>query len=97
MDDDRSTTVIDTIEEEQEDGGRRIHNIDFYTALVTWILRLNLGLFYINGYYPTLLHRLTRLRIHNNNHNNNLSPATTTNNEIQQRPSYTIVGKLIIL
>jgi len=88
--------VEEAEEEEEEDGGRRI-NIDFYTGLVTWILRLNLALFYINGYYPTILHRLTRLRIHNN-HNHNLSPTTTTTtNDNQNRPSYTIVGKILLL
>jgi len=34
-------------------------------GLFKWLIRLNLALFYVNGKYPSILHRLTGLRISN--------------------------------
>ncbi len=71
-----------------------------------WIMRLNIALFYINGKYPNILHRLTATRIQN------CTPSTRAGSNINsarknmnyrdymisaERPSYQPIGLLILV
>jgi len=83
---------------------------DGRASLVRWILRLHLALFYLNGRYPTFAHRLAGVRVTSDAASGGggggapgsartvpsgaqglVSPA------IADRPSYRLVGALILL
>ena len=70
--------------------------------ILRWILRLNLALFYLNGRYPTLAHRIAGVRLSSSND----APISTTaaagaqgivSPGLSDRPSYRMVGALILL
>jgi len=65
-------------------------NVNFYASVIRWVLRLNLALFYTNGRYPTLLHRITNMRPYRATNPGNPRDDTP-------RPAYTIVGKMLLL
>jgi len=80
-------------------------------SLIKWILRLNLALFYLNGKYPTIAHRLTGVLLvtaasattdePRNGQVNETSGARglagAVSPSLSDRPSYRIVGALILL
>jgi hypothetical protein len=51
-------------------------------GLFKWLIRLNLALFYVNGKYPSILHRLTGLRISNGNQNLKVNAGNVEYNAI---------------
>lgn len=38
-------------------------NLDRYTKMIKWFLKLHLAMFYWNGMYPTIAHRLARVKL----------------------------------
>ncbi len=62
--------------------------LDRFTSLMKWVIRLNLALFYANGKYPSILHRLTGLQIEKKKTNVNIRA---------ERPTYNIVGLIILV
>uniref|UniRef100_A0A7S4R105 RING-type E3 ubiquitin transferase n=2 Tax=Ditylum brightwellii TaxID=49249 RepID=A0A7S4R105_9STRA len=80
---------------------------DKITKLLRWIIKLHLSLFYINGKYPTIAHRLVGCTIATKQNSDDdkssdtalLSslPAPTTSTIVANRPSYTTIGMLIAL
>ena len=41
-----------------------IENLDRYAKMIKWFLKLHLAMFYWNGMYPTIAHRLARVKLH---------------------------------
>ena len=46
-----------------DDSNTANENLDRYTKMIKWFLRLHLALFYWNGMYPTVAHRLAGAKI----------------------------------
>eukprot|EP01082_Thalassiosira_pseudonana_P001241 g818.t1 g818 contig10:792388-794453(+) len=74
-------------------------NYDRYTKILKWFIRLHLALFYWNGSYPTIAHRLVGARIRDS-----VTPsspgATLTPNAgsiVANRPSYKPIAALIFV
>jgi len=68
---------------------------DPYTKIIKWLLRLHLALFYWNGTYPTIAHRLAGMQILNS-----VPPITanpSSGDIIANRPSYKPVSVLILI
>jgi len=67
------------------------HNSTSYRMgnLFKWIIRLNLALFYVNGKYFSILHRLTGIKI-GKRHDSIVSIVT-------ERPEYKLIGLMIIV
>ena len=76
---------------------------DSRASIIRWILRLNLALFYLNGKYPTLAHRLAGVRLSSDTPNAAGSRTTVSSAQglvspgISDRPSYRMIGALILL
>jgi len=71
-------------------------------SILRWILRLNLALFYLNGRYPTLAHRLAGVRLSSSNDAPSSTKAAAgaqgiVSPGLSDRPSYRMVGALILL
>ncbi len=65
------------------------------SAIIKWLIRLNMALFYANGKYPTIIHRLTGIQITKNDSLIGVpAPAPTTSAE---RPSYKPLCYMILL
>lgn len=75
------------------------NNFDRYTKLLKWLLRLHLALFYWNGTYPTIYHRIVGAKIRDNippsNPNRVLSPNAGV--LVANRPTYKPVAILILM
>ncbi|KAL7477594.1 hypothetical protein ACHAW6_003396 [Cyclotella cf. meneghiniana] len=74
-------------------------DFDRYTSLLKWLLRLHLALFYWNGMYPTVYHRLVGARIRDkvppSSPNAVLDPNAGV--IVANRPTYKPVAVLILL
>ena len=71
-------------------------------SILRWILRLNLALFYLNGRYPTLAHRIAGVRLSSSNDAPSSTKAAAgaqgiVSPGLSDRPSYRMVGALILL
>ena len=62
-------------------------NIDRLAGLFKWLIRLNLALFYTNGKYPSMLNRITGLRI---------DRVQSDVKIVAERPEYNAIGLMII-
>lgn len=70
-----------------------IENHDNYTKIIKWLFRLHLALFYWNGVYPTITHRIAGAKI-----NDGAPPSVTSSGAIvANRPSYKPIAALIFL
>lgn len=88
------------------DGGVERNNdasMDRLTSIIKWALRVHLALFYLNGKYPTLSHRLAGIQI-TNGHGASMdfegggrSSGDHLVTIVANRPSYKVVGMLIAL
>lgn len=74
-----SNTNSDGIELENLDNRR---SADRLGGFFKWIIRLNLALFYVNGKYPSLLHRLSGLGIQNKDQKVNVKAEMVQYNTI---------------
>lgn len=74
-------------------------NFDRYTNILKWLLRLHLALFYWNGTYPTIFHRLVGARIRDNVPPSNPHVVLGPNAGlvVANRPTYKPVAILILL
>ena len=72
---------------------------DSRASILRWILRLNLALFYLNGKYPTLAHRIAGVRFSSDTPNRSTvsSAQGLVSPGISDRPSYRMIGALILL
>lgn len=72
---------------------------DSRASILRWILRLNLALFYLNGKYPTLAHRIAGVRLSSDTPNRSTvsSAQGLVSPGISDRPSYRMIGALILL
>lgn len=72
---------------------------DSRASILRWILRLNLALFYLNGKYPTLAHRIAGIRLSSDTPNRSMvsSAQGLVSPGISDRPSYRMIGALILL
>jgi peroxin-10 len=61
--------------------------VERLAVIFKWLIRLNLALFYANGKYPSILHRLSGLQIEKKN---------TSINIIAERPAYNVIGLMIL-
>lgn len=74
-------------------------NLDGYAKIIKWFLRLHLALFYWNGTYPTIAHRLAGAKIRDN-----VAPYSTTDTSsspmsgaiVANRPTYKPIAALIL-
>ena len=76
---------------------------DSRANLIGWIVRLNLALFYLNGRYPTLAHRVAGVRMIGSGPGDNCSSeggvgglGGSVSPGLTDRPSYRIVGVLVM-
>ena len=76
-----------------------IENHDKYTNILQWLLRLHLALFYWNGMYPTITHRIAGAKFNNGLHPSATasSPTQTSGAIVANRPSYKPIAALILL
>lgn len=74
-------------------------NFDRYTNLLKWLLRLHLALFYWNGMYPTIYHRLVgaKIRDHVAPFNPNGAYGPNAGAVVANRPTYKPVAVLILM
>lgn len=70
------------------DGQNISPQIDRLVGLFKWLMRINVALFYANGKYPSILHRLCGLQIGRGDMKNI--------NIAAQRPAYNAIGVMII-
>lgn len=77
--------------------------MDRLSSIIKWALRVHLALFYLNGKYPTLSHRLAGIQI-TNGHGVSMdfeggvrSSCDHSMTIVANRPSYKAVGMLIAL
>ena len=73
------------------DDGEYNNAIHWTTSALRWALRLHLALFYMNGRFPTLAHRLVGVSLHTAGGKYEVSRI------VSERPNYRIVGVLIVL
>lgn len=73
------------------------HDSDKATAMLKWIMRINLSLFYINGQYPTILHRLCGVKFYNHTMGEDVMSTSPSVRLVAMRPSYQILGLIILL
>ena len=74
-------------------------SFDRYTNIIKWLLRLHLALFYWNGVYPTVYHRLVGARVRDNVSPINpfMSIARLNGAIVANRPTYKPIAVLIFL
>lgn len=74
-------------------------SFDRYTKIIKWLLRLHLALFYWNGMYPTVYHRLVGAQIRDNISPFNPLMNTSPNDGVivANRPTYKPIAVLILL
>jgi len=74
-------------------------NLDRYTNILKWLLRLHLALFYWDGMYPTVYHRLVGARIRDgvppSNPDVTLGPNAGV--VVANRPTYKPIAVLILI
>lgn len=72
---------------------------DSRASILRWILRMNLALFFLNGMYPTLAHRIAGVRLSSDTQNRSTvsSAQGLVSPGISDRPSYRMIGALILL
>ena len=72
-------------------------SLDRYTKIIKWFLRLHLAMFYWNGAYPTVSHRLAGVKLRDN-----VAPYSPPGNEslsgniVANRPSYKPIAIMIL-
>lgn len=73
-------------------------NLDRYAGLMKWLLRLHLALFYWNGMYPTLAHRLVGAKIQDGvvPIGTGSSHSTMTGAIVANRPTYKPIAAIIL-
>ena len=74
-------------------------HFDRYTNMLKWLLRLHLALYYWNGMYPTIYHRLVGAKIRDNvpPYNSHTSLGPNAGAVVANRPTYKPVAVLIFL
>jgi len=77
----------------QDQSIREDTEIDHHSALIKWIIRFNLALFYLNGRYPTILYRLTGIQMKGSIEDNVANGASMH----WSRPCYKFVGRVMII
>jgi len=73
--------------------------LDRYTKIIRWFLRLHLALFYWNGAYPTMAHRLAGAQIRDSvaPHSTGASFSPMVGAIIANRPTYKPIAALILM
>lgn len=74
-------------------------NLDRYAAMIKWFLRLHLALFYWNGTYPTLAHRLVGAKFCDGVVPvtiDSTHPTTVSGTIVANRPSYRPIAAIIL-
>jgi hypothetical protein len=62
--------------------------MDRLAGLYKWLIRLNLALFYVNGKYPSIIHRMCGLQVQ--------QQTSSKVKIIAERPAYNIIGLMIL-
>mmetsp|Transcript_32830 Transcript_32830/g.69053 ORF Transcript_32830/g.69053 Transcript_32830/m.69053 type:complete len:656 (+) Transcript_32830:34-2001(+) len=73
-------------------------NLDRYAKMIKWFLRLHLALFYWNGIYPTVAHRLVGAKIRDDvaPHSTGSSYSPMSGAIVANRPTYKPIAAIIL-
>jgi len=76
-----------------------IENQDKYTNIIKWLLRLHLAVYYLDGVYPTISHRIAGAKFHDGTPPTvaTSSMASSSGAVVANRPSYKPIAALIFL
>ena len=77
-----------------------IESHDNFTKIIKWLLRLHLALFYWNGVYPTISHRIARAKVQDGvipPSGNIPSTPSSSGAIVANRPSYKPIAALILM
>ncbi len=76
-----------------------IENQDKYTNIIKWLLRLHLAIYYWDGVYPTITHRIAGTNFRDNTSPTAATAAMTSRSGaiVANRPSYKPIAALIFL